>query len=212
MAVGRVAAPDWSCAPSSVRMSKAYGWTSSSCLRECRTLKWGTPSTPRMTARHQRTNLLNTEGNQKSFPNVSDVTGNSRIKMEGGLQNQVSDFNGLARKPLCYRYTIPQKQQQNQYIIESVYTGPGSNFLGPAGVSPSTRSVPVLASVRRGQLWLTERRDRGCASPSPTGWLRAGRRNPLSLVGCKRGTPCSEDTLPMASSRQLAPAKLACNV
>ena len=91
------------------------------------------------------------------------MTGNSRIKIEGGLQNQVSDFNGLARKPLCYRYTIPQKQQQNQYIIESVYTGPGSNFLGPAGVSPSTRSVPVLASVRRGQLWLTERRDRGCA-------------------------------------------------
>ena len=36
--------------PSSVRMSKAYGWTSSSCLRECRTLKSGTPSTPRMTA------------------------------------------------------------------------------------------------------------------------------------------------------------------
>ena len=50
MAVARVAAPDWSCAPSSVRMSKAYGWTSSSCLRECRTLKSGTPSTPRMTA------------------------------------------------------------------------------------------------------------------------------------------------------------------
>ncbi len=58
MAVARAAAPDWSCAgsggrkpsPSSVRMSKAYGWTSSSCLRECRTLKSGTPSTPRMTA------------------------------------------------------------------------------------------------------------------------------------------------------------------
>ena len=50
MAVARVAAPDWSCAPSSVRMSKAYGWTSSSCLRERRTLKSGTPSTPRMTA------------------------------------------------------------------------------------------------------------------------------------------------------------------
>jgi hypothetical protein len=25
-----------------------------------------------------------------------------------GLQNEVRDFNGLARKPLCYRYTIPQ--------------------------------------------------------------------------------------------------------
>ena len=25
------------------------------------------------------------------------------------LQNQVRDFNGLARKPLCYRYTIPHK-------------------------------------------------------------------------------------------------------
>ena len=37
-------------APSSVRMSKAISWTSSSCLRECRTLKSGTPSTPRMTA------------------------------------------------------------------------------------------------------------------------------------------------------------------
>jgi len=24
------------------------------------------------------------------------------------LQNQVRDFNGLARKPLCYRYTIPK--------------------------------------------------------------------------------------------------------
>ena len=24
------------------------------------------------------------------------------------MQNQVRDFNGLARKPLCYRYTIPQ--------------------------------------------------------------------------------------------------------
>src|ERR1700681_1882858 len=35
MAVARVAAPDWSCAPSS------------SCLRECRTLKSGTPSTPK---------------------------------------------------------------------------------------------------------------------------------------------------------------------
>ena len=103
------------------------------------------------------------------------MTGNSRIKMEGGLQNQVSDFNGLARKPLCYRYTIPQKQQQNQYIIESVYTGPGSNFLDPAGVSPSTRSVPVLASVRRGQLWLTERRDRGCAPRH------------LRLAGCGQG-------------------------
>jgi hypothetical protein len=32
MAVARIAAPDWSCAPSSVN-----GWTSSSCLRECRT-------------------------------------------------------------------------------------------------------------------------------------------------------------------------------
>ena len=27
----------------------------------------------------------------------------------GSLQNQVRDFNGLARKPLCYRYTIPQQ-------------------------------------------------------------------------------------------------------
>src|SRR5258708_10749972 len=26
----------------------------------------------------------------------------------GSLQNQVRDFTGLARKPLCYRYTIPQ--------------------------------------------------------------------------------------------------------
>ena len=69
--------------PSSVRMSKAYGWTSSSCLRECRALKSGTPSTPRMTASHQRTNLLNTEDNEKSFANVSEVAGNSRIKMEG---------------------------------------------------------------------------------------------------------------------------------
>jgi hypothetical protein len=25
------------------------------------------------------------------------------------LQNQVRDFKGLARKPLCYRYTIPHK-------------------------------------------------------------------------------------------------------
>src|SRR5882724_12110512 len=60
MAVARVAAPDWSCtglkgrgrksSPSSVRMSKAYSWTLSSCLRECRALKSGTPSTPRMTA------------------------------------------------------------------------------------------------------------------------------------------------------------------
>jgi hypothetical protein len=33
--------------------------------------------------RHQRTNLLNTEDNEKSFANVSDVTGNGRIKMEG---------------------------------------------------------------------------------------------------------------------------------
>ena len=33
--------------------------------------------------RHQRTNLLNTEDNEKSFANVSEVTGNSRIKMEG---------------------------------------------------------------------------------------------------------------------------------
>jgi len=36
--------------PSSVRMSKAISWTSSSCLSECRALKSGTPSTPRMTA------------------------------------------------------------------------------------------------------------------------------------------------------------------
>jgi hypothetical protein len=36
--------------PSSVGMSKAYRWTSSSCLRECTALKSGTPSTPRMTA------------------------------------------------------------------------------------------------------------------------------------------------------------------
>jgi hypothetical protein len=28
----------------------------------------------------------------------------------GSLQNQVRDFKGLARKPLCYRYTIPHKQ------------------------------------------------------------------------------------------------------
>jgi hypothetical protein len=59
MAVARVAAPlvlrrlkgrGRKSSPSSVRMSEAYGWTSSSCLRECRTLKSGTPSTPRMAA------------------------------------------------------------------------------------------------------------------------------------------------------------------
>jgi hypothetical protein len=86
MAVARVAAPDWSCAGSRggganprhrVSGVEAYSWTPSSCSRECRALKSGTPSTPRMTAslRHQRTNLLNTEDNEKSFPNVSDVTG-----------------------------------------------------------------------------------------------------------------------------------------
>ena len=69
--------------PSSVRMSKAYGWTSSSCLRECRTLKSGTPSTPRMTASPSTNYLLNTEDNEKGFANVSEVTGYSRIKMEG---------------------------------------------------------------------------------------------------------------------------------
>jgi len=37
-----------------------------------------------------------------------------------GLQNRVRDFNGLARKPLCYRYTIPQwiiKQFQCVVVI-----------------------------------------------------------------------------------------------
>ena len=66
MAVARVAAPDWSCAPSSVRMSKPYGWTSSSCLRECRTLKSGTPSTPRMTA-SPSTNSAQHRGQREEF-------------------------------------------------------------------------------------------------------------------------------------------------
>src|SRR6266511_2487003 len=54
MAVARVAAPDWSCAGSrgggANPRHRASGcrrhtaWTSSSCLRECRTLKSGTPS------------------------------------------------------------------------------------------------------------------------------------------------------------------------
>jgi hypothetical protein len=41
------------------------------------------PPRSRAQLRHQRTNLINTEDNKKSFANVSEVTGNSRIKMEG---------------------------------------------------------------------------------------------------------------------------------
>ena len=40
-----------------------------------------------------------------------------------GLQNRVRDFNGLAQKPLCYRYTIPQwiiKQFQCVVVIRCV--------------------------------------------------------------------------------------------
>lgn len=40
-----------------------------------------------------------------------------------GLQNRVRDFNDLARKPLCYRYTIPQwiiKQFQCVVVIRCV--------------------------------------------------------------------------------------------
>jgi hypothetical protein len=88
--------------PSSVRMSNVYGWTSSSCLRECRTLKSGTPSSPRMTASAQH------RGQREEFSKRLRRDRKQPDQIGGGLQNQVRDFNGLARKPLCYRYTIPQ--------------------------------------------------------------------------------------------------------
>ncbi len=56
-----------------------------------------------MTASPSTNYLLNTEDNEKGFANVSEVTGYSQIKMEG-FANQVRDFKGLARKPLCNEY------------------------------------------------------------------------------------------------------------
>jgi hypothetical protein len=46
-------------------------------------LRTGANGTQGWQLHHQRTNLLNTEDNEKSFANVSEVAGNSRIKMEG---------------------------------------------------------------------------------------------------------------------------------
>ena len=34
------------------------------------------------------------------------------------MQNQVRDFNGLARKPLCYRYTIPQNLSEINKLLK----------------------------------------------------------------------------------------------
>src|SRR5216684_4642566 len=70
--------------PSSVRMSKAYSWTSSSCLRECGALKSGTPSTPKDDRFAINELICSTPmTTRRVFANVSEVTGNSRIKMEG---------------------------------------------------------------------------------------------------------------------------------
>jgi len=66
-----------------------------------------------------------------------------------GLQNGVRDFNGLAQKPLCYRYTIPHSiVKQFQYVACSCPQR-GAPQLGRRGSRRSTRTLLRLASLLR---------------------------------------------------------------
>jgi hypothetical protein len=61
------------------------------------------------------------------------------------LQNQVRDFNGLARKPLCYRYTIPQLiYEQIQYLTELS----GSHLRGDQANRDAGRRAVLPATCR----------------------------------------------------------------
>jgi hypothetical protein len=44
-------------------------------------------------------------------------------KNAGGLQNQVRDFNGLARNPIGYRYTIPQRISEQIQWFRKMFGG-----------------------------------------------------------------------------------------
>jgi len=54
-------------------------------------------------------NLLNTEDNKEEFCKQLRNARKQPDQNAGDLQNQVNDFNGLARKLLCCRYTIPHR-------------------------------------------------------------------------------------------------------
>jgi hypothetical protein len=65
------------------------------------------------------------------------------------LQNQVRDFNGLARKPLCYRYTIPQELLNDINGLDgwSAIACGGIGQITASLVRRSTRLIRGLASA-----------------------------------------------------------------
>ena len=63
----------------------------------------------------------------------------------GSLQNQVRDFKGLARKPLCYRYTIPQWNTEPIQLFTELS---GSGLRGHQQIAIQRRSAVLLARCR----------------------------------------------------------------
>jgi hypothetical protein len=63
-------------------MSKAYGWTSF-VLARVQDIEIGNTVNPKDDSFAIDQLICNTEDNEKGFANVSEVTGYSRIKMEG---------------------------------------------------------------------------------------------------------------------------------
>jgi hypothetical protein len=70
-----------------------------------------------------------------------------------GLQNRVRDFNDLARKPLCYRYTIPHKSLILQRFLSKLLQMASQN--GPDHITAPVVSVQPLLNRPRNSLHLT---------------------------------------------------------
>ena len=100
--------------------------------------------TPRMTASPSTDQFAQHQDN-KSFANVSEVTGNSRIEIEG-FAKPGERFNGLARKPLCYRYTIPPMD----YLTSSISYGIVRGSRGRRSRQIAARSVAPFDSPPAG--------------------------------------------------------------
>ena len=71
----------------------------------------------------------------------------------GSLQNQVRDFKGLARKPLCYRYTIPHKKLILQRFLSKLFQIGFAN--APDHITAPVVSVQPLLNRPRNSLHLT---------------------------------------------------------
>jgi hypothetical protein len=97
MAVARVASPDWSCAGSrgggadlAIERHDVEGIRLDFVivLARVQDIEIGNTDNPKVDSFAIDQLICNTEDNEKSFANVSEVTGNSRIKMEGDCKTR----------------------------------------------------------------------------------------------------------------------------